>query len=109
MSDSKISPKELRWIEEPNRPLLRPPSEEFDMVDHKTFSNTILKKSKENIFVPLGLIATTACLTMGLVNMRRGNSAKQQIYMRGRIGFQAFTLAAMTIGVALTSRQRNRS
>ena len=103
MSNSKDSPTELKWIEDAEATLTRPP-EEFELLETKTFSNTVLKKSRENIFVPLGLLATAACLTLGLVNMTKGNSKKQQFYMRGRIGFQAFTLAAMTIGVYLTGR-----
>lgn len=82
--------------------------DEFELVDKRTFLNVVLKKSEENVFVPLGLLATVTCLTLGLINMRQGNSAKQQLYMRGRVGFQAFTLAAMTIGVGLTGRKRDK-
>lgn len=105
MPASKKSPDELKWIEDPEAKLVRPP-EEFELLEDRTFSNTVLKKSRENIFVPLGLLATAACLTMGLANMKKGDSKKQQFYMRGRVGFQAFTLAAMTIGVYLTDRNR---
>lgn len=105
MAGSSDKHLDLKWIEE--QPLPLKPIDEFEMVGQRSFSSTILKKTKENIFVPLGLLATTACLTMGLLNMRRGNSRNQQIFMRGRVFFQAFTFAAMTIGVLLTAKKRN--
>lgn len=100
------APLELKWIEEPSNQLTRPKSDEFDVFESRSLSQVFLKKTKENMFVPIGLLATTACLTMGLVNLRRGDSKKQQLFMRGRVGFQAFTLAAMTIGAVYTGRSR---
>lgn len=107
MSGLSKASVDLEWIEEPSQTPVRPELEEFELHKTRTIGNTVLKKAQENLLVPIGLLATTACLTMGLINMRKGNSEKQQLFMRGRIGFQAFTLAAMTLGMYLT--QKNRS
>lgn len=97
----------LKWIdEEPQRHTHRPPVGEFETIGENTLKTILFKKTKENIFVPLGLIATVTCLTMGLISFRKGDSKRQQLFMRGRIGFQAFTLAAMTIGMFLTTTQK---
>lgn len=102
---------DLRWIEEDShaeRPIFQHLDPEDDRTAVRSFKSVLWNRCKDNIFVPLGLIATTACLTLGLVNMRRGNSKQQQLFMRGRVAFQGFTLAAMVIGVTLTAKQTER-
>lgn len=101
-----IKAEELKWIEDDALPRT-PPMEEFPP-NRSKISKSFVRRMADNVFVPLGLIATTVCLTMGLVNMSRGNSAKQQLFMRGRVGFQAFTIAAMCIGVAFTTTAQNK-
>lgn len=92
------TPKDLRWIDEEPKKITteRPEFDEFELVGNKSFSKNVLQKCQDNLLVPIGLLATVACLTMGLVSFRRGNSRNQQLFMRGRVGFQAFTLFAMT-------------
>lgn len=103
MSDKHI--EQVKWVQDTNVPF-RPPIDEFPVVGQTSFKIAVLDKLTGNIFVPLGLVATVACLTMGLVNMKRGDVHRQQIFMRGRVGFQCFTLAAMTLGMYLTSRKK---
>lgn len=99
---------ELRWIEDENIPKDKPDFDQFELIDQRSFKEHVLDKCSENIIVPMGLIATTACLSMGLLNMRRGNSHKQQLFMRGRVGFQAVTLVAMAIGMYVADKNRSR-
>ena len=108
MAASKKTFEELKWIEEEAH-AKRPPIDEFPLVGQRTFKTTILKKVGDNIFVPLGLLATTACLTLGLVNMKRGDSQRQQLFMRGRVLFQGLTIAAMTITLLMTARRNQPS
>lgn len=100
--------EELRWIDEDVVVQQRPVVDEYPMVGQRSVSTHILKKMQDNMLVPIGLLATTACLTMGLVSLKRGDSARQQLFMRGRVGFQMFTLAAMVFGVYLTARKKDR-
>lgn len=107
MAGSKSALEELKWIEDEASPY-RPPIDEFPLIGQRTVGNTILKKMSENMLVPIGLAATVACLTMGLISMNRGDSRKQQIFMRGRVGFQCLTFIAMASTIALTARKRER-
>lgn len=105
--DKKLT-EELRWIDEDI--IIQPPPmvEEFPVMGQRTARSHIVKKLQDNLLVPFGLLATTACLTMGLVSLKRGDSARQQLFMRGRVGFQMFTLAAMVFGVILTTRKKSK-
>lgn len=94
-----VKVEELKWIQEDVIPLARP---EDDFTPQKT-RKTFAKRLTDNIIIPCGLVATATCLLLGLHSMSRGDSAKQQFFMRGRVGFQAFTFIAMTTGVALTA------
>lgn len=106
--DKKLQ-EELKWIDDEAIVRQRPVIDEFPIVGQRSVSEHVLKKMGENILVPLGLLATTACLTMGLVSLKRGNSARQQVFMRGRVGFQLFTLVTMTLGVYLTTKSSRKS
>ncbi|CAG2165169.1 unnamed protein product, partial [Oppiella nova] len=54
----------------------------------------------------LGICATTFCLTYGLIAMRRGDSRKQQLMMRGRVLAQGFTVMALLSGIMYSLVQR---
>ncbi|XP_077992299.1 HIG1 domain family member 2A-like [Glandiceps talaboti] len=69
------------------------------------FKEKFLRKTKENPFVPVGLMATAAVLSFGLVQFRRGDRHKSQRMMRMRIAAQGFTVVAIIIGVAVNARQ----
>lgn len=46
-----------------------------------------------------GCLSTVAALVVGLYNFNRGDSKKQQLMMRARVGAQGFTVAALLGGV----------
>lgn len=97
----------LKWIDEPAEN--RPPIDPMPLIgEERSFEKAVVSKLKENLLVPFGLLATTACLTMGLYNMKQGDVQKQQMYMRGRVGFQAFTFVAMVSTIYLANRKRER-
>uniref|UniRef100_A0A0B6XYV5 HIG1 domain-containing protein n=1 Tax=Arion vulgaris TaxID=1028688 RepID=A0A0B6XYV5_9EUPU len=58
-----------------------------------------IRKTKENPFVPIGVVFTTVVLAMGLWTMRSGSGRRSQILMRLRVGGQAFAIVAMLTGV----------
>ncbi|BFZ02262.1 hypothetical protein BsWGS_05301 [Bradybaena similaris] len=59
----------------------------------------LLRKTKENPFVPIGVIFTTVVLAMGISSMRSGSGRRSQILMRLRVGGQAFAIFAMLAGI----------
>lgn len=99
-------PDAIKWVED-EVPVNRIPPVIEDW-QYQPQGNRLIRKLGENIFVPIGLIATTACLTMGLWNMKKGNSQAQQFYMRGRVLAQGFTLAAITFGIYMTEMKKRR-
>ncbi|RDD40530.1 HIG1 domain family member 2A, mitochondrial [Trichoplax sp. H2] len=74
------------------------------MIEETPFQK-LLRKFKENPFVPLGMLATTVALSYGLVNFRRGDQKMSQMMMRARVGAQGATILAV-IGGLLVSGQR---
>lgn len=96
---------QLNWIEDNSMPT-RPQIDEFPIVADRTFGNTVISKMGENMLVPVGLLATVTCLTAGLFSMRRGDPKRQQLFMRGRVGFQVGTFIAMAATIALTATKR---
>ncbi|XP_072024966.1 HIG1 domain family member 2A, mitochondrial-like [Amphiura filiformis] len=64
-----------------------------------TFKEKLIMKTKENPFVPIGGALTVVALSMGIFNLYKGDSRKQQLMMRFRIGAQGFTVAALLLGV----------
>ncbi|KAL6263842.1 hypothetical protein P5V15_003924 [Pogonomyrmex californicus] len=76
-----------------------------DELDSSYAPETILQKAKrktqENPFVPIGALATTVALSVGLISFYRGKSNMQQYMMRARVGAQAFTIICMVAGFVL--------
>ena len=64
----------------------------------ESFIEKGLRKCTEEPLVPLGAIATTAFLAAGFRAFIRGESNKAQVFMRGRVLAQGFTVAAMCVG-----------
>ncbi|EDV22925.1 uncharacterized protein TRIADDRAFT_17859, partial [Trichoplax adhaerens] len=62
----------------------------------------LLRKFKENPFVPLGMLATTVALSYGLVNFRRGDQKMSQMMMRARVGAQGATILAVIGGLLVS-------
>lgn len=106
MADAKNALEELKWIED--KSLNQRPEFEDSSTSTLDRSGILWKKLTENMLVPIGLAATTACLTLGLISMNRGDTRRQQLFMRGRVGFQLFTFVTMVATVALTGRKRGR-
>ncbi|XP_012535908.1 HIG1 domain family member 2A, mitochondrial [Monomorium pharaonis] len=90
------------------------PNDELDWVrvredlDKGYVNETIWQKAKrktqENPLVPLGALATTAALTVGLISFYQGKRGMQQYMMRARVGAQAFTIICMVAGFILLPR-----
>lgn len=59
------------------------------------------RKTRENPLVPIGCLATTAALSVGLVSFVREKSQMQQYMMRARVGAQAFTIVCIVAGFIL--------
>lgn len=98
----------LSWIDEqPFKIPLKPQFEDID--DVKPPERSYVKRLTERVVVPLGLLATVSCLAMGLHSLYLGDSKRQQIFMRGRILFQGFSVVAMVIGAAVSSRSKDRT
>lgn len=102
---NKITTKELRWIEE--EPLIKRPifDDPVDLSQPKK-RKPYTKRLMDNFITPVCLLATVGCLSFGLFNMYRGNSAKQQFYMRGRVACQGIALLTMIIG--MNSMKKNK-
>jgi len=54
-----------------------------------------IRKCKENPFVPIGALLTTAFLAGGFRAFQRGEKHKMQYMMRGRVVAQGFTLVVI--------------
>ncbi|CAG2121301.1 unnamed protein product [Medioppia subpectinata] len=93
---------ELEWIE------LREKMHNDNLKHDYNFMTKMVSKVKENPLVPIGMIGTTFCLTYGLICMRRGDSRKQQLMMRGRIAAQGFTIMALISGIMYSLVDRVR-
>ncbi|KAL3864482.1 hypothetical protein ACJMK2_006161 [Sinanodonta woodiana] len=69
----------------------------------------LVRKTKENPFVPLGLGVTVFALVYGIYQLRTGNSQKSQKLMRLRVGAQSFTIVALLGGLVYEARKQARS
>ncbi|MBN3270627.1 HIG2A protein, partial [Polyodon spathula] len=67
------------------------------------FNDKLIRKTKENPFVPIGCFGTACALTYGLIAFRRGKTQQSQMMMRARIFAQGFTVFALLFGVASTA------
>ncbi|XP_078033507.1 HIG1 domain family member 2A, mitochondrial [Augochlora pura] len=72
----------------------------------ETFTEKVVRKTKENPLVPIGTIATISALTFGIWNFYKGNTKMSQQMMRARVGAQAFTIFSMVVGLLLTAKKR---
>jgi len=60
----------------------------------------LIRKTKDNPFVPIGCIATGIVLGKGLTTLAKGESAQvQNFWMRMRVGCQFFAVACFGLGV----------
>lgn len=91
-------PAQLQWIEgEPQ------PDKELPLAkERKKRQNNKYTKFADKVLIPTGLFATLACLSMGIYSLKSGNRKRQQLFMKGRVLFQALTIGVMGIGIALS-------
>ncbi|XP_018531119.1 HIG1 domain family member 2A, mitochondrial [Lates calcarifer] len=91
----------------PPGPMTGPPIiDGFDALQRnhdETFKEKLTRKTKENPFVPIGCLATAGALTYGLRTFQQGKSKQSQLFMRGRIIAQGFTVVALLVGVLTTA------
>ncbi|XP_032801229.1 HIG1 domain family member 2A [Petromyzon marinus] len=97
------APAAASWPLDPSRP---PLIEGFtpsggDLRRTEGFGEKLARKTKENPFVPLGVLTTAVVLSLGLVAFRRGDFVRSQRLMRARVLAQGFTLVALVGGVVL--------
>eukprot|EP01031_Cornospumella_fuschlensis_P026842 gene26843-32440_t len=64
----------------------------------ETFWEKATRKTKEQPLVPIGIGATLFFLGSGFRSFLRGEKARAQMLMRGRVVAQAFTVIAMGAG-----------
>ncbi|XP_002813021.2 HIG1 domain family member 2A-like [Pongo pygmaeus] len=67
------------------------------------FKEKFLHKSRENHMVPIDCLGMATALTYGLYCFDQGHSRHSQLMMRTRIAAQAFTVAAILLGLVTTA------
>ncbi|XP_048398924.2 HIG1 domain family member 2A, mitochondrial [Stegostoma tigrinum] len=91
--------------------LTKPPDVEgftpLPKLKEEGFQEKFIRKTKENPFVPIGMLGTAGALTYGLIAFKRGKTRQSQLLMRARIFAQGFTVAAILVGVVATALKRN--
>ncbi|XP_004932659.1 HIG1 domain family member 2A, mitochondrial [Bombyx mandarina] len=93
-------PTDLHWVQ------LR---KEMGASHHvETTREKFHRKFTENPFVPLGCLATAGALSMGLWSFRTGKTRLSQQMMRVRILAQGLTIAALVIGVVITTGKSSK-
>merc|ERR1712192_363577 len=68
-------------------------------------SEKLVRKFKENPFLPIGCGATTFFLVNGLFKFGRKDSEGRRKMMRGRIVAQGFTIMALLTGIVVSMRK----
>ncbi|KAK2849343.1 hypothetical protein Q5P01_009177 [Channa striata] len=69
----------------------------------ESFKEKLIRKTKENPFVPVGCLGTAGALMYGLRAFHQGKTRQSQLLMRGRILAQGFTVVALVVGVLATA------
>ncbi|XP_078267668.1 HIG1 domain family member 2A, mitochondrial [Rhinoraja longicauda] len=70
------------------------------------FQDKLIRKTKENPFVPIGMLGTAGALTYGLIAFKQGKTRQSQLLMRTRIFAQGFTVFAILLGVVAAAMKR---
>ena len=94
---SDLNQSEFEWIQ------LRKEIGSETLKHQEDAKAKLIRKFKENPFVPIGCLATAAALTYGLYSFRHGRQKMSQNMMRLRIGAQGFTVAALLFGMGFSN------
>ncbi|GFS71288.1 HIG1 domain family member 2A, mitochondrial [Trichonephila clavipes] len=92
--------EELEWVETFQH------INQLQAQDKKGIRERMINKIKSNPFVPIGMLATTAALSVGVYSMKTGNKKRSQLMMRTRILAQGFTVAALLLGIVVASKTK---
>ncbi|GFR32541.1 HIG1 domain family member 2A, mitochondrial [Trichonephila clavata] len=99
--NASLSEKErLEWVETFQQ------INQLEAQEKKGIRERMINKIKSNPFVPIGMLATTAALTVGIYSMKTGNKRRSQLMMRARIFAQGFTVAALLLGIVVASKTK---
>uniref|UniRef100_A0A914PYI7 HIG1 domain-containing protein n=1 Tax=Panagrolaimus davidi TaxID=227884 RepID=A0A914PYI7_9BILA len=66
--------------------------------EHSNFMNPLVKSALTNPFVPIGMVATVGCLIGMCKATLNRNQHRAQLYMRGRVAAQFFTVCVLVGG-----------
>ncbi|KAI5705638.1 HIG1 domain family member 2A, mitochondrial isoform X2 [Diaphorina citri] len=77
----------------------------YEQFTQETGTEKLIRKFKENPLVPIGCVATSAALGVGLYSMKLGDRRLSQMMMRTRVVAQGFTVLALTGGLIYTAYQ----
>ncbi|XP_020900238.1 HIG1 domain family member 2A, mitochondrial [Exaiptasia diaphana] len=83
--DAKTKSSSVRWDNNSQR--------------DETMKDKMLRKARENPFVPLGCVLTVGALSYGLFSFIKGNAKVQQKMMRARVLAQGSTVLAVIAGL----------
>ncbi|KAI0317809.1 hypoxia induced protein conserved region-domain-containing protein, partial [Amylostereum chailletii] len=64
----------------------------------ETYREKALRKFKQQPFVPIGALATTAALVIAMSKMRKGESKSLNTWLRVRVLAQGLTVGAIVLG-----------
>lgn len=91
---------ELDWLA-----LQKKLTQGYENFEPEKGTTKFIRKFKENPLVPVGCLATSAALCVGLYSMQLGDKKLSNLMMRTRVGAQAFTITAITVGLVYTAYQ----
>ncbi|KZV74965.1 hypothetical protein PENSPDRAFT_647492 [Peniophora sp. CONT] len=72
----------------------------------ESYKEKALRKLKEEPLVPIGTLATTAALTMAMIQMRKGKSTSFNKWLRVRVVAQGLTVGAICLGTVSFSTHK---
>ena len=79
---------------------------DFPQRTSSSFTTKFKRIWLEHPLIPIGMITTIGFLLSGLYSMRKGNKARSQLMMRGRVFAQGCTLIAMLIAYKAMNKNK---
>lgn len=77
-------------------------------IEGESFTDKLWRKCSQEPFVPIGCLVTVGFLVGGLKSFRNGQTARSQLYMRGRVVAQALTIVAVSAGALMGMKPHDR-